>query len=251
MLTLTQNGLGIVKAFEGCLRPTGMGTFQPYICPAGVLTIGWGHTNHHSPKFDSTARWSQEKCDEVLAGDMKVFERHVLRQDPTLGNNLGDQNRFEALVSWAYNTGGPANSSVWQYVRQRNDKEAVARLKRWNKGGGKVLAGLVRRRDAESELYVGRIAQAFKVAGAKVPSAVDPSPRGDQVKPKPPARDVAKRVNKEATGTVIGAGGATAAGSQSKYTGADYVMIGACVVFAVFCIALVVINSRKFINDWA
>ena len=61
----SKRGLELIKSFEGCLRPVGGGKFKPYICPAGVLTIGWGHTNHHGRKFsadsgprpNATRRW--------------------------------------------------------------------------------------------------------------------------------------------------------------------------------------------------
>ena len=163
-MKISDNGLAVVKAFEGCLKPVpGMaGHFRQYICPAGVPTIGWGHTNHHPPRFDAGTVWSQAKCDEVLRGDMGRFERHVEKHAP----EVTIQHRFDALVSWSYNTGGPPSSAVWTYARRGDVAATRARLARWNKGGGRVLAGLVRRRESEADLFEGKIDEALRTAGA-------------------------------------------------------------------------------------
>ena len=76
-MKISENGLAIVKAFESCLRPAGNGKFKAYVDPVGVLTIGYGHTNHHEPKFTASTIWTQEQCDSALAGDMATFEEHV------------------------------------------------------------------------------------------------------------------------------------------------------------------------------
>src|SRR5262245_56908989 len=70
----SNNGLALVKAFEGCLKPASMGMFKPYYCPANVLTIGYGHTNNHGRSFNSGSLWSQAECDAELASDMEHFE---------------------------------------------------------------------------------------------------------------------------------------------------------------------------------
>lgn len=167
------DGLAIVKAFESCMkaikgRP---GFFAAYVDPVGVLTIGWGHTNHHLPKFDSSTIWTQAQCDAALAGDMATFEEHVngLAKVPL------QQYEFDALVSWSFNTGGPSTASLWGALN-RGDKAVIpANLAQWDKGtvnGQKVvLAGLTRRRKAEGLLFQGRIAEAYKVAQAKPMSA--------------------------------------------------------------------------------
>jgi lysozyme len=162
-MKISDNGLAIVKAFEGCLKPVpGMpGHFKPYHCPANVLTVGYGHTNHHAPRFDAGAIWTQAQCDAVLRDDMGVFERHVEKHAPGL-----KQHQFDALVSWSFNCGGPAGSAVWTYARQGDAGAVRARLARWNKGGGRVLPGLVRRREAEADLFEGKIDEALRTAGA-------------------------------------------------------------------------------------
>lgn len=162
LMRMSDAGLALVKAFESCAvevksRP---GFFRPYRDSAGVLTIGWGHTNHHLPRFDGNAIWSQAQCDAALAGDMGTFERWV--------SNLAKvdlkQCEFDALVSWAFNTGGPATATLWKKLNAGNKAAVPAELAKWNRGGGKVLRGLVRRRKAEGLMFAGKIEEALAVA---------------------------------------------------------------------------------------
>ena len=183
---ISQNGLAIVKAFEGCLAPVAgkPGCFKPYVDPVGVLTIGYGHTNHHEPKFTTATVWSQAECDAALAGDMATFEAHVsglAKVDLT-------QNEFDALVSWAYNTGGPASATLWKRLNAGDKASVPAELAKWDKGGGKVLAGLTRRRKAEGELFAGNVEAAFKTAGIKASATpVPPSPEVSPESSQPPS----------------------------------------------------------------
>ena len=66
----------LVQAFEGCLKKK-EGHYHAYRCPANVLTIGWGHTNHHGRQFDEHSRWTQAECDQAFMEDMEGFERSV------------------------------------------------------------------------------------------------------------------------------------------------------------------------------
>ena len=169
-LKMSPTGLAIVKAFESCMEavPGRPGFFKPYICPAGVLTIGWGHTNHHEPKFTTASVWSQKQCDDVLANVMVTFENHVRKHAKVSLK----QCEFDALVSWSYNTGGPATATLWRKLNA-GDKASVPReLAKWNRGGGKVLKGLVRRRKSEAELFVGDFVAALKTAQVKAPASV-------------------------------------------------------------------------------
>ena len=161
-MKIGKHGLAIVKAFESCLAPvkTKPGFFAAYYDPVNVLTIGWGHTNHHLPKFDAATVWSQEQCDAALAGDMKTFEDHVNR----LVKVPLSQNEFDALVSWSFNTGGPATASLWRILNSGNKAAIPDNLAQWNKAGGRVLNGLTRRRKAEGLLFQGRVDDAYRVA---------------------------------------------------------------------------------------
>ncbi|MBN8968931.1 MAG: lysozyme [Rhizobiales bacterium] len=161
-LRMSQAGLDLVKAFESCMAAikSKPGFFKPYRDSAGVLTIGWGHTNHHLPRFDGNSVWSRDDCDLALAGDMGTFERWVTDHAKV---DLA-QHEFDALVSWSFNTGGPATATLWKKLNAGNKAAVPAELTKWNRAGGKVLAGLVRRRKAEGLMFAGKIDEALKLA---------------------------------------------------------------------------------------
>lgn len=177
-LKMGPNGLAVVKAFESCMQAVKgqPGMFRAYVDPVGVLTIGWGHTNDHLPKFTSSTVWTQAQCDAALAGDMKTFEDHVNR----LAKVDLAQHEFDALVSWAFNTGGPATASLWDALNAGNKAAIPGKLAQWDKGtvnGVKVaLAGLTRRRKAEGLLFQGKFKQAFEVAQIKTMPTVGAAP---------------------------------------------------------------------------
>jgi len=142
-MKISQEGLALIKKFEGC-------ELEAYKCAAGVWTIGYGSTK--GVKEGDTM--TQEDADNLLLHEMKEYEEYV--------NDLVEvdlkQNQFDALVSWVFNL-GPANlkASTLLKVLNAKDYEGVpAQIKRWNKAGGKVLQGLIRRREAESLLFEGK-----------------------------------------------------------------------------------------------
>jgi lysozyme len=147
---LTKAGANLIQHFEGCLTPH-EGKFKAYKCPANVLTIGWGHTNHHGRKFDAATRWTREECDGAFFEDMAGFEATVRR----LVKVPLTANQYDALVSFCYNCGegNLAKSTLLKKVNAGDHKGAASEFHNWNKGGGKVLAGLTRRRASESLLY--------------------------------------------------------------------------------------------------
>lgn len=181
-MKISTAGLRLVQQFEGCLakvkgRP---GYFEPYICPAGVLTIGWGHTNSHGRRFDRSSIWSQEECDRALYEDMSGFERDVER---LVKVNL-NQNQFDALVSFAYNVGSGAlgKSTLLRKLNAGDYDGAADEFGKWVKGGGKVLPGLVKRRAAEAKLF-------------RLPAAVKPAPVPPVTKPIAPADPMPQQVD--------------------------------------------------------
>lgn len=157
-------GLELVCAFEACMKAVNgrPGFFTSYPDSAGILTIGWGHTNHHLPRFSAGAIWSQAECDAALAGDMLTFERHVWQ----LCNVKLAQHEFDALVSWSFNTGGPASATLWKKLNAGNKAAVPNELAKWNRAGGRVLAGLTRRRRAEGLMFVGDVKGALALAHA-------------------------------------------------------------------------------------
>jgi lysozyme len=192
-MKISATGLAIVKAFEGCHKAVAgrPGYFKAYLDPVNVPTIGYGHTNHHQPKFTINDVWSQAECDRVLALDMGTFERHVEKQAKV---PLA-QHEFDALVSWAFNTGGPATATLWKKLNAGNKAGIPDELMKWDRAGGKVLAGLTRRRRSEARLFAGAIQEALQVAGAKKPptapvgkpAPIPPHPDVHPVEPKPHA----------------------------------------------------------------
>ena len=149
-LTLTTAGANLIQHFEGCLKKHGE-HYHAYKCPAGVLTIGHGHTNHHGRQFDASSKWTREECDQVFFEDMAGFEMAVRR----LVKVPLTPYQFDALVSFTYNCGegNLKKSTLLKKVNASDFKGAAEEFKKWNKGGGKVLPGLTRRRASEALLF--------------------------------------------------------------------------------------------------
>jgi len=140
---MSQGGLdNLLKKFEGC-------KLKAYRCPANVCTIGYGHTSSAgAPEVVDGMIITQADADEILRRDLIKYERSV--QD--LVKVELTQNQFDVLVDFAYNAGvGNLKSSTMLKKINAGDLDAVpAELMKWTKGGGKVLPGLVRRRQAEA-----------------------------------------------------------------------------------------------------
>jgi len=140
-MKINKKGLELVKHFEGCY-------LEAYKCPAGIWTIGIGHTGKTASPGNKITK---EKAEELLKQDMQEFEKAVSQLiDAPL-----NENQFSALVSFSFNVGAGAlsRSTLRRYLNAGNYSLAASEFKRWNKGGGKVLAGLVRRREAETKLF--------------------------------------------------------------------------------------------------
>ena len=150
--SLTDAGANLIKHFEGCLQKRG-DHYVAYKCPANVLTIGWGHTNHHGKKFDASSRWTMAECNSAFMEDMGGFEQAVRR----LVKVDLEPHQFDALVSFTYNCGegNLAKSTLLKKVNAGDFEGAALEFHRWNKANGKPLAGLTRRRAAESLLFQG------------------------------------------------------------------------------------------------
>ena len=143
-MQISEEGKNLIKKFEGC-------ELEAYKCAAGVWTIGYGHikTAVEGMKID------QATANELFDEEMGEYETYV----NTAVTVPLSQNQFDALVSWVFNLGnGNLNASTMLKVINSGDHAGVpAQIKRWNKAGGKVLDGLVRRREAEALLYQGAI----------------------------------------------------------------------------------------------
>jgi lysozyme len=136
----SQEGLELIKKFEGC-------KLKSYKCPAGVWTIGYGHTE--DVKEGDIV--SPQEADKLLRADVFKFEEYV-------ADNVTvklTQNQFDALVTWTFNlgVGNLRNSTMLKKLNNADYTSVPFEMKRWNKAGGKTLDGLVRRRQAESLLF--------------------------------------------------------------------------------------------------
>ena len=142
-----QRGLDLIKEFEGLY-------LQAYRCPAGVLTIGYGHTSvAGEPKVVAGMKITKQEAEDILRRDLAAVEADVGR----LVKVPLTQNQFDALVSFQFNTGGLGRSSALKRLNAGNYADVPAALLLWNKAAGKVLAGLTRRRKAEAALFASKI----------------------------------------------------------------------------------------------
>ena len=137
----SQRGINLIKEFEG-LRLTA------YRCPAGVYTIGYGHTRGVKRGMKIT----EEEASAFLTADLRNSEKAVERYDSVYHWN---QNEYDALVSFTFNCGATNLRALLRNGR-RNRSQIVATLPLYRKAGGKVLKGLERRRAAEKALFLER-----------------------------------------------------------------------------------------------
>lgn len=136
-MKISQKGINLVKEFEGCYT-------SAYRCPAGVWTIGYGHTGDVQPGDVITAA----QAEELLKIDMTNSEEKVMKYNSVYHWN---QNQFDALVSFAFNVG-----SIDQLTAKgtRSTSVIADKILLYNKAAGRVLAGLERRRKAEQALFL-------------------------------------------------------------------------------------------------
>ena len=140
LMNLGYNGTKILKFFEGC-------RLTAYQDSVGVWTIGYGHTKGVYDGMTIT----QEEAEQMLLTELEEYEGYVEKYVTVPLT----QNQFDALVVWVYNLGPTnfRNSTLLKELNSGNYTAAGKEITRWNKAGGKVLAGLVKRREAEAELF--------------------------------------------------------------------------------------------------
>lgn len=142
MRHITQNGLDLIKRFEGFSRTV-------YFCPAGYPTIGYGHVVKDDEDF--SAGIDEAQAEELLRQDAQIAERAVLR----LINVPLTDGQFDALASFTYNLGGGAlqRSTLRRKINREEHADVPEQFMRWIWAGGRKLKGLVRRRAAETQFY--------------------------------------------------------------------------------------------------
>ena len=166
---INQNGLDLVKRFEGLYT-------DAYICPAGVPTIGYGHTGN----VELGQSITPQEAENILQKDMQKFSVAV---ENTIKVELND-NQFSALVSFAFNCGA-SSLRVSTLCRKLNtgDYDCVpSELSRWVKatdpstGKKRSLAGLVKRRAAEGELFLKPMNEVESSLSEQMPQKIDAEP---------------------------------------------------------------------------
>lgn len=136
----SKKGIDLIKSFEGL-------ELKAYRDAVGVLTIGYGHTK--GVKEGDTI--TTAKAEELLTEDLKKFEERV-NYWSTKKYNF-NQNEFDALVSFTYNL-GVGNLDKLVKNGKRNRGAIADTIPAYNKAGGKVLSGLVKRRKKEKEIFL-------------------------------------------------------------------------------------------------
>lgn len=151
-MTPSSNCISLIQQFEGCAKKQSDGTYAAYPDPgtgADPWTIGWGTTGSDVKKG---LVWTQAQCDTRFTSDVNKFGVQVAN---TIGSAATTQNQYDAMTSFAYNVGiGNLSSSTLLKKHKAGDYPgAQAEFAKWNKAGGKVMAGLTNRRAAEAALY--------------------------------------------------------------------------------------------------
>ena len=158
-MRVSDAGKQLIKDFEGVHR-------RPYLCPAILWTVGVGRVLYPEqaklkiperrayplrPEHDK--EWSDEAIDLLFSADLLKYSSGVLRYCP---DSAFSQSQFDALVAFAFNCGlGALQASTLRRLYNAGDIEgAAAEFLKWNKGGGRILPGLTRRRLAEQALFL-------------------------------------------------------------------------------------------------
>lgn len=148
MIEVPKTAIELAKRFEGFERKAKRGTeitAVPYVCPAGFWTIGYGHLcdSKHPPI-------SEAEAEVYLARDLQSAVAATLRYCPVLATE--PEGRLVAIVDFTFNLGAGRlqTSTLRRRINQRDWSSAARELRRWVYGGGKVLQGLVTRREVEA-----------------------------------------------------------------------------------------------------
>lgn len=139
---ISEKGLDLIKGFE---------TFSPvvYICPAGYPTVAFGHVVLSWESFPDPV--TEEEGEKILLKDVTKAERAIFR----LIHVSITTNEFDALTSWTFNLGGGAlqRSTVRMKLNRGEYDEVPDEMRRWTRANGRVLRGLVRRRELEASIF--------------------------------------------------------------------------------------------------
>lgn len=152
-MTTSSQGKALIKEAEG-LR------LEAYRCPAGVPTIGWGHTRG----VRMGQRITRQQAEDMLAEDVAPIERQL--NDLRLNFRQG---QFDALVSWIFNLGAGSfrNSTMLRRITaDAPDEDITDQMVKWTYSGRQQLPGLMKRRVAEANLFLGR--ERYRIVNNKI-----------------------------------------------------------------------------------
>ena len=138
----SEEGKTLIKKFEGC-------KLEAYLDAVDVPTIAYGRTKDVKIGDICTQQQAEDWLEEELV-EYEGYVNEAVKVELT-------QPQFDSLVSWTYNL-GPSNlnrSSMLRVLNASDYDNVPEQIMRWNKAGGRVLAGLVRRREAEAEMFKG------------------------------------------------------------------------------------------------
>lgn len=152
--SVSQEGLDLIKHFEGLY-------LTAYKDPVGIWTIGYGHTGikHNDGTVKSGRKITLQEANDLLTFDLNTkYLPAVLR---LVKVNI-NQAQLDSLVSFNFNTGSLGSSTLLKKLNQSDYNGAAEEFLKWVNAGGNKLAGLVRRRNAEREMFIGGDWKQFK-----------------------------------------------------------------------------------------
>lgn len=159
-MAIVAEALAMIEEFEGCLKPTGDGRFKPYLCPAGVPTIGIGSTFYEDRRRVklSDAPITRERAKELL--DFELYRVCV----PAIATHITvplHPLMLGALASFTFNvgTGALQASTLRRRINEQRWADVPGEFRKWCRGGGRVLRGLERRRIAEADMFMRGVAE--------------------------------------------------------------------------------------------
>ncbi len=153
LMKTSNTGRQLIKQYEG-LR------LQAYRCPAGIPTIGWGHTE--GVKMGQCI--TEEEAEDLLTDDLMPVEKLL----NSMHINFR-QEQFDALASWIFNLGGGnfVSSTLCKRLQAgAEDEQVTDQLVKWVHSNGRPLTGLMKRRVEEANMFLGKVR--YKVEGSKI-----------------------------------------------------------------------------------
>ena len=145
-MIVSPQGLQLVKHFEGLF-------LTAYQCPAGIWTIGYGHTGlkHNDGTVKKGRKITSEQAEMLLGFDLNTKYGPAVQKMLTVPVQ---QHEMDALVSFHFNTGSLGKSTLLKKLNAGDRSGAAEEFLRWTRAAGKVLPGLLRRRRAERHMFL-------------------------------------------------------------------------------------------------